>query len=108
MDARGPSGLPCFRSPSGFASEQIGSSGQSERGLTLAQIRRCMDATFERAEGRRRALDRKLMDGEWPVLLKVMGRDGSGGRHLSVADARTLVVDRELPKRMTQALAATT
>jgi hypothetical protein len=90
-----------------FASEQIGRSGQSERGLTLAQIRRYMDANFERAEGRRRALDRKLMDGEWPVLLKVMGRDGSGGRYLSVADVRTLVVDRALPKRMTQALATT-
>lgn len=91
-----------------FASEQIGTSGQSERGLTLPQIRRYMDANFERAEGRRRALDRKLMDGEWPVLLKVMGRDGSGGRYLSMADVRTLVIDRALPKRMTHALAAAT
>ena len=67
-----------------------------------------MDANFDRAEGRRRAPDRKLMDGERPALLKVMGRDGSSGRYLSVADVRMLVIDRELPKRMTRALAAAT
>ncbi|MFN7642489.1 MAG: hypothetical protein ACK5PW_05315 [Burkholderiales bacterium] len=48
------------------------------------------------------------MDGEWPVPLEVTGRDGSGGRYLSVADVRTLVIDRALPKCMTQALPAAT
>ena len=40
------------------------------------------------------------MDGEWPVLLKVMGKDGPDGRYLSVADVRSLFVDRRLPRRM--------
>jgi len=57
-------------------------------------------AGFERAAGRRRLVDRRLMDGEWPVLLKVMGKDGPDGRYLSVADVRSLFVDRRLPRRM--------
>lgn len=40
-----------------------------------------MNANFERAKGHRRAIDRKLMNGEWPVLL---GYHGQGrGRALS-------------------------
>jgi hypothetical protein len=59
-----------------------------------------MDANFERAAGRRRAIDRKLMDGEWPVLLKVMGKQGQGGRYLSLADVRDLFEKRRLPDRL--------
>ena len=67
-----------------------------------------MDANYERASGRRRLVDRKLMDGEWPILLKVLGQDGaksgSKGRYLSVADIHTLFVERRLPERITRRL----
>lgn len=88
-----------------FASDHTGPDGRPERGLDLPALRRFMDANFARAAGRRRAIDRKLMDGEWPVLLKVMGRDGSAGRYLSLAELRTLFTERRLPQRMLDKLA---
>src|SRR5579883_1490892 len=42
--------------------------GGTERGLTSREITAFMDANFARAKGHRRAIDRKLMNGEWPVL----------------------------------------
>ena len=80
------------------------SEGQSEPGLDLAEITRFMDANFERAKqanGQRRLIDRALMNGEFPILLKVMGKDGPNGRYLSVADVHALFVGRRLPQRMT-------
>jgi hypothetical protein len=79
--------------------------GRRETGLDLGELRRMMDANFARAAGRRRPLDRLLMDGEWPVLLEVMGKEGRDGRYLSVADVRELFVARRLPKRMLERLA---
>jgi hypothetical protein len=58
-----------------------------------------MDANFVRAEGSRRRFDRRLMDGEWPVLLNIIGKDGPAGRYLSLAELRTLYVYRTLPAR---------
>jgi hypothetical protein len=83
-----------------FASEKTSISGAKELGLSLGEIKTFMDANFKRAEGKRRLVDRALMDGEWPVLLKVMGKDGSGGRYLSLADVRELFVAQRLPERM--------
>jgi hypothetical protein len=40
------------------------------------------------------------MNGEWPVLLRVMGKKGTGDRYLSLADVEELVVQRRLPERM--------
>ena len=84
----------------GFASLKTDSAGVSEPGLDAAEIKRFMEANWERAAGRRRAIDRKLMDGEWPVLLQVLGKPGRDGRYLAVADIRRLVVDRALPERI--------
>lgn len=84
----------------GFASDKTAPDGRTERGLDLAEITRMMDANFERAAGRRRRVDRALMNGEWPVLLKVMGRAGAAGRYLSLAELRELVEHRRLPARM--------
>jgi hypothetical protein len=83
-----------------FASQKTSSSGTTELGLSLAEITTFMDANFERAKGKRRRIDRALMNGEWPVLLRVMGKKGTGGRYLSLADVETLVVERRLPERM--------
>jgi hypothetical protein len=44
------------------------------------------------------------MDGEWPVLLRVMGKNSSGSRYLSVAEVRSLFVDERLPRRISERL----
>jgi hypothetical protein len=87
-----------------FASDKLDASGQAERGLDRDDIERMMNANFDRAEGRRRRIDRRLMDGEWPILLQVMGKPGQGGRYLSVAEVRDLFVERRLPGRMLKRL----
>jgi hypothetical protein len=63
-----------------------------------------MDANYERAGDRRRLIDRQLMNGEWPVLLQVMGKQGKDGRYLSLREIKALFVNRRLPSRMTRKL----
>ena len=89
----------------GFASDKRLPDGTTERGLDAAELVRYMDANFERAAEHRRAIDRKLMNGEWPVLLRVLGRDGVDGRYLPVADVRRLFAEQTLPQRMLDRLA---
>ena len=38
-----------------------------------------------------------MMKGEWPVLLDILGKGEGEARYLSVADVRTLFVDRNCP-----------
>ncbi len=83
-----------------FGKDRPNPAGGTERGLTAAEIKTYMDANFERAKGSRRQIDRKLMDGEFPVLLKVMGKGEGDQRYLSVAEVRTLFVERRLPDRV--------
>lgn len=87
-----------------FAGDKTDAGGQVERGLDALDLQRMMDANFERAAGHRRRIDRRLMEGEWPILLKVMGKEGAAGRYLSLADVRTLFVERRLPQRMRERL----
>ncbi len=89
-----------------FASEKTDADGHAEPGLDLDELRRMMDANFERAAGHRRSIDRKLMDGEWPILLKVMGKQGKTGRYLSLKEVGELFVERRLPERMSGRLAS--
>jgi hypothetical protein len=89
-----------------FASDcQRPDGGGTERGLGLAQLRTMMDENFARAAGARRKIDRRLMDGEWPVLLKVMGKGEGARAYLSVAELRTLFAERQLPARIVQRIA---
>jgi hypothetical protein len=74
----------------------------TERGLGLAQLRTMMDDNFARAAGTRRRIDRWMMDGEWPVLLRVMGRGEGAAAYLSLAELRVLFEQRKLPARITQ------
>jgi hypothetical protein len=83
-----------------FAREKVRADGSTELGLALPELRSYMDANFARAAGRRRVIDRALMNGEWPVLLKVMGKEGPGGRYLSLQEVQELFVKRRLPERM--------
>ncbi|MGA7996910.1 MAG: di-heme-cytochrome C peroxidase [Bradyrhizobium sp.] len=89
-----------------FGKDRQDPSGGSERGLTSAEIVAYMDANFERAKGKRRWIDRKLMEGEWPILLRIMGKGEGDQRYLSVAEVRTLFVERRLPERINARLRA--
>ncbi len=80
--------------------------GGTERGLTAPEITTYMNANFARAKGHRRWFDRLLMNGEWPVLLNIMGKGEGKARYLSVAEVRTLFVDRRLPERIVARLKA--
>ena len=88
-----------------FASPKTDASGASEPGLDASQIKTMMDANFARAAGKRRKIDRKLMDGEWPILLEILGKPSAQGLYLSVAEVRTLFVELELPERIEARLA---
>ncbi len=83
-----------------FAQEKVSAGGSTELGLALPELRSYMDANFARAAGRRRIVDRALMNGEWPVLLKVMGKQSPGGRYLSLREVQELFTKRRLPERM--------
>jgi hypothetical protein len=89
-----------------FGKDRQDYSGRTERGLTAGEITAYMNANFDRAEGERRWIDRRLMNGEWPVLLRIMGKGDGDERYLSVAEVRTLFVERRLPQRITRRLAA--
>ena len=90
----------------GFGKDRQDPSGGTERGLTSGEITAYMNANFERARGSRRPIDRLLMNGEWPVLLNIMGKGEGESRYLSVAEVRTLFIDRRLPERIAARLPA--
>jgi hypothetical protein len=90
----------------GFGKDRLDPSGGSERGLNAREITAYMDANFERAKGSRRSIDRQLMNGEWPVLLDIMGKGEGEQRYLSVAEVRTLFTERRLPDRIARRLAS--
>ena len=83
-----------------FAVDRVDTAGHAERGLGAEQLKTMMDANFARAVGARRMVDRALMDGEWPVLLQVMGKPSADGPYLSVPELRTLFVKHRLPQRV--------
>lgn len=88
-----------------FGSDYMDDSGGTERGLNAAQVTAYMNANFERAKGHRRAIDRLLMNGEWPILLNIMGKREGNDRYLSIAEVKTLFVDRKFPARIVARLA---
>jgi hypothetical protein len=84
----------------GFGKEYQNPAGGTERGLTAPEITAYMNANFARAKGKRRWSDRPLMQGEWPVLLDIMGKGEGEARYLSVAEVSTLFNERVLPERI--------
>lgn len=90
-----------------FAADKVDASGVAERGLGIDELRTMMDANFARAAGKRRRIDRALMNGEWPILLRVMGKTSLDGRYLSLTELRTLFVELRLPPRITERLTPT-
>ena len=87
-----------------FASRKHPVHGSGELGLDDSELQVMMDANYVRAAGHRRLLDRTIMEGEWPILLEVMGKEGKTGRYLSLKEIRTLFVQRQLPGRMLKRL----
>ena len=83
-----------------FGKDCVDPNGGTERGLTSQQITAFMDANFERAKGHRRAIDRFMMNAEFPVLFNIMGKGEGDDRYLSVAEVRTLFVERRFPARI--------
>jgi len=106
LDARGAIDAKEVSRLRGFANDKPNDDGSSELGLGLPELRAYMDANFARAAGRRRCIDRTLMIGEWPVLLKVMGKEGPGGRYLGLQDVIDLFKNRKFPERMNKRLIA--
>ncbi len=89
-----------------FGQDRPDPAGGSERGLTSEEITIYMDTNFERAKATRRRIDRQLMNGEWPVLLNIIGKGQGKSRYLSVAEVRTLFVERRLPARIAARLSS--
>ena len=104
LDAQGEVDLPELARLGEFASSKTDAQGHAELGLDAGQLRTMMDANFARAAGKRRLIDRALMDGEWPVLLRVMGKPSGSGRYLSLDELGELFMARRLPERVTQRL----
>ncbi|MBR0696974.1 hypothetical protein [Bradyrhizobium lablabi] len=81
--------------------------GGTERGLSASDIKTFMAANFQRAKDEHpryyailRCYYPLLMLGEWPVLLDIMGKGQGKDRYLSVAEIRTLFVERRFPDRI--------
>src|ERR1700730_14018844 len=87
-----------------FGKDRQDPCGGFERGLTDQDITSYMDANFARAKGQRRWIDRRLMNGKWPILLRIRGKGDGEHRSLSVAEVRTLFVERRVPDRVTERL----
>ena len=81
-------------------------SGGTERGLTAKEIDTFMAANLKRAGDQAKWSYPYMMKGEWPVLLDILGKGRGDARYLSVAEVRTLFVDRRLPDRISARLPA--
>jgi hypothetical protein len=87
-----------------FGKECKDPSGRTERGLTAKEIDTFMAANLERARDQARWYYPYMMKGEWPILLDILGKGEGEERYLSVAEVRTLFVERKLPDRITARL----
>ena len=88
----------------GFGKDRKDPSGGIERGLTAKEIDTFMKANLKRDGDAARWYYPMLMKGEWPVLLKILGKGEGEERYLSVAEVRTLFVEKRLPERITAGL----
>ena len=89
----------------GFGKDRKDPAGGIERGLTAKEIDTFMKANLKRDGDAARWYYPMLMKGEWPVLLKILGKGEGEERYLSVAEVRTLFVEQRLPERITRAAA---
>ncbi|UGY19741.1 hypothetical protein [Bradyrhizobium septentrionale] len=90
-----------------FGKDYPNPDGGTERGLSASDIKTFMAANFQRAKNEQppsyailHGYYPLLMLGEWPVLLDIMGKGDGNDRYLSVAEVRTLFVERRFPDRI--------
>ena len=88
----------------GFGKDRKDPAGGIERGLTAKEIDTFMAANLKRAGDAAHWYYPMLMKGEWPVLLKILGKGKGEERYLSVDEVRTLFVEKRLPERITARL----
>lgn len=88
----------------GFGKDRKDPAGGIERGLTAKEIDTFMAANLKRAGDAAHWYYPMLMKGEWPVLLKILGKGEGEERYLSVDEVRTLFVEKRLPERITTRL----
>jgi hypothetical protein len=84
----------------GFGKDRKDPAGGIERGLTANEIDTYMKANIKRDGDAARWYFPILMKGEWPVLLKILGKGNGEERYLSVDEVRTLFVEKRLPERI--------
>ena len=83
-----------------FGKDRPNPDGGVERGLNAAEIETYMAANLKRAGNAAKFYYPLLMKGEWPVLLDIFGKGEGDERYLSVAEVRTLFVERRYPARI--------
>ena len=88
-----------------FGRDRPDGAGGMELGLNAEEIDTYMAANMERAGAAARWYYTILMKGEWPVLLKIMGKGEGDERYLSVAEVKTLFVEKRFPGRIVARLA---
>jgi hypothetical protein len=83
-----------------FGQEYPNPDGGTERGLNAKQIETFMADNLKRAGDEARWTYPIMMKGEWPILLDILGKGEGDTRYLSVAEVRTLFVERRFPDRI--------
>jgi len=89
-----------------FGRDYTNPDGGTERGLNAQEIKTFMAENLKRDGDKARWTYPIMMQGEWPVLLDILGKGEGENRYLSVAEVRTLFVERRFPKRITDRLQA--
>ena len=87
-----------------FGRDYANPDGGTERGLNAQEIKTFMAENLKRDGDKARWTYPIMMQGEWPVLLEILGKGDGEARYLRVADVRTLFVERRFPKRITDRL----
>ena len=88
-----------------FGRDRPDGAGGTELGLNAKEIETYMAANMKRAGAEARWYYPMLMKGEWPVLLDIFGKGEGSERYLSVAEVRTLFVEKRFPDRIVARLA---
>ena len=83
-----------------FGKDRPNGAGGVERGLNAKEIATYMAENLKRAGDAARWDYPIMMKGEWPVLLDIMGKGEGDERYLSVAEVKTLFVERRFPDRI--------
>lgn len=76
--------------------------GGTEPGINASEIQTYMRDNLKRAGSAVRWYYPILMQFEWPILLKIMGKGEGENRYLAIADVRTLFNERQFPARINQ------